>query len=366
MDKTFVENRINAGVCTFGRDKEAEMQKFLDIMNEDFDEKHTCYLNSIETSYDAENNVGKISALSEHGRVEVPLWREATESLEQNSGDDASGHSLMEYPQVLDSINRYWGLHSPSKMVFGLVRGGKFLMMGSNRYEAMDQGDLFYHFRTDVKDMYPNARFEAGGYSTELTSATYSVPSDEFLTGKFRMAADASGYPDWMLDGCVGVLTFTTSDTCDASAKVKLSMRLGGTEIPLGIPVSVMHKKGHGGVVKFEEELHKISTKAEEQLAALSKLADVSLNHPNNAALYALKKCGADKVAKKACKELEGDLLFMSGDTAFSVYLALCRILLTSQGEKLAEGVKMLLMTKIYGLMTEDWSKFDKAETVVL
>lgn len=366
MDKNFVENRIETGIAVFGRDRASDMQDFLEVMNNDLDQQYICHLNMTETYFDEESREGKISFLPVTGsREEFPLWKEATASLEQNSGDDASGHNLMNYQQVLESINRYWGLHS-KKPVFGLVRNGKFLMMGSKSYLPMEQSKLFHLFNENVLDMYPNARFEGGKYQTELTEVMMSVPADEFLSGKFRMAADASGYPSWMLDGSSGALRFTTSDTCDASAKVKLSLCIGGTEIPLGTAVSVMHKKGHGGILEFEKELQKINVKAEKQLELLAKLGDTKLQHPENAALYALKKCGADKVAKKACKELEKELLFMPGDSAFTVYLALCRIVNTTQGEKLAEGVKLLLMSKIYGLVTEDWSKFDRAETVIL
>lgn len=335
-----------------------EMKNYLGEM-ESSDVYIPLRVNTISTGTDEEGNLFLKGADTNTGEmVTIPLWPFSIKSLEKRSGDNATGHSLMTNEQILNSMNNYWGLHSKKKEAVARIRGEKMMGLGSEQYESISQKGLLEVTEKWLQDRHEDEyTFASGEYTHLLTTARYVV--NDAITPSYKAAWRTAGLPENLLQQSNLVVDVYTDDTAECSAKAIVHMNVGGSMFLIGNPILIEHRNGYGGLESFEKELSKLDITIKDELDSLSKLMSVTLIHPKEAAITALKKAKIDKLSKKACKELVDDMMLTSGESAYIVYLCLHGILDTFNGARLNDERKLRVVTALRTLLKEDWSKMD-------
>lgn len=351
-------NKLEELNCRINFEDSAEMKNYLREMSES-DEEVTFVLNSIET-YEKDGEL-MLKGITDSKMIrEEKLWPFAIKSLEKRSGDTARGHELMTNAQILNSMNNYWKLHKDKEICTARIRGGRILGLGSKQYEAMEQEELIGAVIKWLDDRHPNAYSFSGGYYThQLTYAKFEI--EDAISPGYRAAWKKAGLADSLLKQSKITVSVMTDDTAECAAKAIIEMSVAGTKFLLGNPIEVIHRAGHGGMDVFKKELEKADMSIRDELNALSLLMNISLMHPEEAAIMALKKAGIPKISKKACKELIDDMLFGATETAYLVYLYLHGILDTNYGKELSEERRLRITVALRGLLKEDWRKLDVA-----
>lgn len=348
--------RLEEKECRVSFSDPREMKGFLHEMIES-DEEVVFQLNSIETYADQEDLMLKGITDTKMIRTEK-LWPFAIKSLEKRSGDNAKGHELMTDAQVLSSMNNYWKLHKDKETCIARIRGGKILGLGSKQYEIIDQEQLLKVITDWLDDRHPGKyTFREGYYTHQLTYAKFDI--DDAISPTYVSAWKKAGLPQSLLDQSHISVTLMTDDTAECAAKALIEMAIAGTRFILGNPIEVIHRSGYGGIDGFKKEMEKVDMSIRTELDALSDLMGVTLVHPEQATIMALKKAGIPKISKKACKELIDDLLFGGTESAYIVYLNLHGILDTSIGRALSDERRLRIVLALRGLLKEDWSRFD-------
>lgn len=332
-----------------------EMKEFLEeLVNKD--ELEFLDLASIKTG--KENDDYFIEGLTNEGKTfKKQIFTVAIPSMEERSGDTAKGHQLMTIEQILNSMNNYWGLHK-NKTCMALVRGEHVLTLNSDVYATIDENELFQTICDFLEEKFPEKhRFMLGNYTHSITEASFELK--DALNESYKRNWVKTGLPSSLLDGTKVFLKFRTSDVAESAAIVRIEMSVMGTKFLLGEPINIIHRDGYGGIEKFKTSLDKTIVTINDELEALSNLMTIKLNYPEEAAIKAIKKCGLEKISKKAAKELVDDMMLASGSTAYTVYLFLHGFTTTSYGSALSEERKIRVVSALRRLLTTDWSKLD-------
>ena len=341
------------------------MIDFLKQMEQDTTWITDIQVNQIETSYDPD-----LGCRLSYGAAEYPIWTEvAMPTLERRSGDTAKGHKLMDEEQIMASMNNYWYLHPEKDKATMMIRGDKVALLASDRYVYIPQSELVRlvvkHLNTNHADKW---RFVGGLYSPELTTAQFAV--QDAITDRFKRDWANSGLAPSILDNADVIITIQTSDTEQSAARLYGNLKLRASEMSLGQPVVTAHRNSERGAVnEFNRKLSEIDLAISDEFDKLSQLMSVTVYSPQMAMRRAMKSSGMTKVSVKACREYDDQVSGSFGskpETAFLIYMTLHGVLDTSIGHGFSDAQKWNMITAIHGLVNKDWTKLDKAATVIL
>lgn len=340
-----------------------EEQEYLSQM-EKTDKHYDVYVKSVMTSM--EDGIPVLTAKTVAGNeVKVNIYDVALRSLERRSGDDASGHALMNLGQILEAHNLYWKLHSNREVCELLVRDDGLLQMESPQYARFEQTELFDKVLEHLEEKYTDKyEFKGGFYSHSLTEATFALK--EALPESFKNAWKAAALSQSLLDKTSVALHFRTNDVGTSVAGVRIEMNVMGTRLAIGEPINIVHRNGHGSLQEFKDALDGSIVTIQEELDAMAKLMTVNIRNPEPVVVKAIKESGLVSLSKKACKELVNDMLFMGETTAYMLYLYICGFLQTEHGSGLSEERKMRAINACRNLLSADWKKWDVPGTVEL
>ena len=332
-----------------------DIKDFLKEM-ESLDETVVFQLSTIKTYVD--DGISYIEGSQADGtRRKIPLWNFSLDSLEDRSEDNAKGHSKMSEEQILNSMNNYWGLHG-KKLANARIRGEKLMSLDSPQYATISQSSLVNSL-VDWLDAHHDYSFKNGYYTHLMTEIAINI--NDPLSVTYQDAWRKAGLPESILNNTNLTLKFRTNDIAESAATAYIELNVFNTPFILNEPVTIIHRKGHGGIESFEDKLSKMDSTVEDELKGLSNLLGIKLIHPMSAMVTAMKKAGLDKLSLKACKELEieSGSVFCPLESAYMVYLQINKILNTFYGSGLSETMKFRILNAARGLVHEDWTKFD-------
>ena len=240
------------------------------------------------------------------------------------------------------------------------VHGG-----GENDYSVLPIDALLNKLQTVLDSRFPGSTFLSGYSDHALVSAKWSMPEQtEDLIGTYLSRLASTG--DALLaEKLTPGITFTTSDTGVAGAKVSAYLCGKRVSVNIGSCIQVDHRSKKT-VDDFGNALDGLFAKFGDAVGKLMKLMDIQLDYPVNAMT---RVCKALKMPTKAACEAVAMFEMATGNgpaTAHDVYMAMQEILFLCKVGGMPENKLMFISENLTRALTVKWNDYDCAKGVNL
>lgn len=245
-----------------------------------------------------------------------------------------------------------------------LLRAGQVLAVHSSNYVPLNQMDIYNRFFQNIKDRFPNAKFDHAVYTHNLTNCTYCLSNyKDTIMDAYREAWIAAGLKESALERSFPVLKVNTSDSGEFCLEMEPILKVGAFYYPLGDKILIKHH-GTAHVGKLDASLNKLFAKLEAGVTNIANLLMLEINYPVPVMVRALEEAGIVSNAKKACKNLVEAFTSCvypgKGLTAFDIYLQICDIQYTDEFQKMSPATKLKITENFHRLLTLDWVEMDE------
>ena len=284
--------------------------------------------------------------------------------LEEGLEHEALSHinlSLDYKNKLVDKVAREKGKDPELCQVY--MRTGRVIAAHSAQYAHIPQKRVFKEAIHKICEAFPEAYFEKGSFTQDLTEVFISLgDSSSEIMKKYRHAWISSGRSIEELERFKPTVRVCTSDT-GQSGVIILPMLENSRRYLLGERLYTKHA-GKNSIEDVKKNLELAFAKAQENLDKLGELMETPIRYPIPTMVRVMEygRRPIASYAKKACEETLAMFKMMYGSegvTAFDIYSALCEMEYTEAVSSLKSNSAIQVVEAIFRTLSLNWLEMD-------